>query len=362
MDTTLRSWVPVPQDSHFPIQNLPYGVFRRPDSPAAHIGVAIGNLILDLRVSEAMALLTRLPRQVQAALRRDTLNDFMALGRSAWTATRNSVSRLLSAEEPSLRDDASLRDLVLVPQSAVEMVLPVDIGDYTDFYSSRDHATNVGTMLRGAEHALQPNWLHLPVAYHGRASSIVLSGTDLHRPRGQSKADDAAAPTFGPCRNLDFELEMGFFVGPGNELGRSIPIAAAPEHIFGMVLVNDWSARDIQKWEYIPLGPFLSKNFGTSISPWVVTLDALEPFRVAGPAQDPAPLPYLQTSGPQAFDIQLEVIGGRDVSTWQAHLRLERQTPFTERGLSSLPITRSTVATFNPAICLLRGYDQRSDT
>ncbi len=196
---------------------------------------------------------------------------------------------------------------MLVPQSAVEMVLPVDIGDYSDFYSSREHSTNVGTMLRGAQNALQPNWLHLPVAYHGRASSIVLSGTDLRRPRGQTKADDAAAPTFGPSRNLDFELEMGFFVGPGNELGYPIPIAEASDHIFGLVLVNDWSARDIQKWEYVPLGPFLSKNFGTSISPWVVTLDALQPFRIAGPVQDPAPLAYLQTNGLQAFDIQLEV-------------------------------------------------------
>ena len=187
-DPALRSWVPVPLGSHFPIQNLPYGVFRRPDYPGRHIGVAIGDMILDLRVSEAMALLPSLPAQVQTALRSETLNDFMALGRSAWTATRTLVSHLLSSDEASLRDDASLTDLVLVPQAAAKMVLPVHIGDYTDFYSSRDHATNVGTMLRGAQNALQPNWLHLPVAYHGRASSIVLSGTDLHRPLGSNQS------------------------------------------------------------------------------------------------------------------------------------------------------------------------------
>jgi fumarylacetoacetase len=306
-DPALRSWLPMPADTHFPIQNLPFGVFRRPDQAGRHIGVAIGDMVLDLRVSEAMALLVGLPVQVLAALRSETLNDFLALGRSAWTATRTAVSQLLRSDEASLRDDSSMRDLVLLPQSAVAMVMPVRIGDYTDFYSSREHATNVGTMLRGADNALQPNWLHLPVAYHGRASSIVLSGTDLHRPCGQARADDTAAPTFGPSRNLDFELEMGYLVGPGNELGHPISVAEARDQIFGLVLVNDWSARDIQKWEYVPLGPFLSKNFGTSISPWIVTLDALEPFRVAGPAQDPTPLPYLQTSGPQAFDIQLEV-------------------------------------------------------
>jgi fumarylacetoacetase len=183
----------------------------------------------------------------------------------------------------------------------------VDIGDYTDFYSSREHATNVGTMLRGPENSLMPNWLHLPVAYHGRASSVVVSGTDLYRPMGQAKPPSADAPTFGPSRSLDFELEMGFFIGPGNDLGRPIPIEQAREHIFGMVLVNDWSARDIQAWEYQPLGPFLAKNFGTSISPWVVTLDALEPFRTAGPAQDPQPLPYLRSVGNWAYDIHLEV-------------------------------------------------------
>jgi fumarylacetoacetase len=207
-----------------------------------------------------------------------------------------------------LRDDAALREQALLPMSEAVMQLPADIGDYTDFYSSREHATNVGTMLRGADNALMPNWLHLPVAYHGRASSIVVSGTDVRRPCGQSKPDKDDAPLFGPSRSLDFELEMAVFVGPGNELGTPIPIGQADEQLFGMVLLNDWSARDIQAWEYVPLGPFLAKNFATTISPWVVTLEALEPFRTAGPVQNPTSLPYLQTSGPGAYDIQLEVL------------------------------------------------------
>jgi fumarylacetoacetase len=215
--------------------------------------------------------------------------------------------KLLSADEPALRDNKELRSRAFVAQRDVQMLLPAQIGDYTDFYSSREHATNVGVMFRGKENALMPNWLHLPVGYHGRASSIVISGTDLHRPMGQTKADDAAAPTFGPSKVVDFELEMGFFIGPGNKLGQSIPTSSAMDHIFGMVLVNDWSARDIQKWEYVPLGPFLAKNFGTSISPWIVTMDALEPFRRNGPEQDPPPLPYLQTPQPSAYDINLEV-------------------------------------------------------
>jgi fumarylacetoacetase len=189
----------------------------------------------------------------------------------------------------------------------VEMLLPADIGDYTDFYSSREHATNVGTMLRGADKALQPNWLALPVAYHGRASSVVVSGTDVRRPCGQSKPESAAAPIYGPSRALDFELEMAVFIGPGNELGRPITIALAEEHLFGMVLLNDWSARDIQSWEYVPLGPFLSKNFATSISPWVVPMEALEPFRTAAPLQDPPPLPYLHDEPRTSYDIHLEV-------------------------------------------------------
>ncbi len=301
-DPALRSFVPVAAESHFPIQNLPYGAFRRRAGGAPAVGVAIGEFVLDLSVLEARKLLP-----TADVFARPSLNAFMALGRPAWGRIRETVSRLLRADEPTLRDDAALRQQALVPLTDVEMLLPAEIGDYTDFYSSREHATNVGTMLRGPDNALQPNWLHLPVAYHGRASSVVASGTDLHRPLGQTKPADATAPVFGPSKSVDFELEMGAFVGPGNDLGRPIPIAEAPDHIFGMVLVNDWSARDIQAWEYVPLGPFLAKNFGTSVSPWVVPLAALEPFRTAGPRQDPEPLPYLRSPGDWAFDIELEV-------------------------------------------------------
>jgi fumarylacetoacetase len=302
----LRSFVPVPANSYFPLQNLPYGVFRRPGGEA-HIGVAIGESVLDLAVLAGRGMLDPLGEAATAALRQPTLNAFMALGRSAWRPARALLSRLLSDSEPTLRDNAALRDQTLVPQAEVQMLLPAEIGGYTDFYSSREHASNVGKMFRGADNALLPNWLYLPVAYHGRASSVVGSGTDLRRPKGQFKPPDATSPLYGPTQSLDFELEMGFFVGGGNELGRPIPIGQAAEHIFGMVLVNDWSARDIQAWEYQPLGPFLGKNFGTSISPWVVPMDALDPFRTAGPVQEPGPLPYLRSPGDWAYDIHLEV-------------------------------------------------------
>jgi fumarylacetoacetase len=310
----LKAFIDVDPGSHFPIQNLPYGAFKRRGNLSqargkASIGVAIGDQVLDLSVLEEAGLLSPQSLAGKRVFAEETLNSFMAAGRAAWRETREILTRLLGHNEPTLRDNAKLRDRALVPVSEVQMQLPARIGDYTDFYSSREHSTNVGIMFRGKENALMPNWLHLPVAYHGRASSIVISGTDLRRPCGQSKADDAPAPTFGPSKMLDFELEMGFFVGPGNALGTPIPTSSAREHIFGMVLVNDWSARDIQKWEYQPLGPFLSKNFGTSISPWVVTLDALEPFRTSGPPQtDPQPLPYLRVNEPMAYDIQLEVL------------------------------------------------------
>jgi fumarylacetoacetase len=308
-DPALRSWVDVPPNSPFPIQNLPHGSFRRRSNGEARpcVGVAIGDRILDLTALEHAGLLDLpgLPRRV--VFQSGRLNDFLALGRTTWSAVRSRVSQLLSADEPTLRDDADLLVRTLVAQSDVEMLLPAEIGDYTDFYSSREHATNVGTMLRGADQALMPNWLHLPVAYHGRSSSIILSGTDVRRPCGQYRPPDAPAPLFGPTRSLDFELEVGAIVGPGNALGQPIPIAKAEEHIFGLVLVNDWSARDIQAWEYQPLGPFLAKNFATSMSPWVVPLEALEPFRCPGPPQSPEPLPYLRLGDNTTFDIQLEV-------------------------------------------------------
>jgi fumarylacetoacetase len=301
-----RSFIGTGEESHFPIQNLPYGIFRRAGEHR-RVGVAIGDMVLDLGALEKRGFFADAGLGATPVFQRTSLNWFMSLGRGAWRQVRTIISRLLSADEPRLRDDPELRRIALLPQAAVEMCLPAEIGDYTDFYSSREHATNVGTMFRGKEHALPPNYLWMPIAYHGRASSVVLSGTDLHRPCGQTWRAGAAAPEFGPSRRVDFELELGFLIGPGSALGQPIPVETAAEHIFGLVLVNDWSARDIQQWEYVPLGPFLAKNFGTSVSPWVVTLDALEPFRRLGPVQDPPPLPYLRANGERAFDIHLEV-------------------------------------------------------
>src|SRR5947209_87860 len=299
----LKSFIDVPRESHFPIQNLPFGVFKPRDS-AARVGVAIGERIVDLSVLEEKGHFDF--AQNRQLFLRDSLNPLLALGRPAWRRTREVLQHLLSAEIPTLRDDAALCERVFHRQRDVTMQLPVRIGDYTDFYSSYDHAHNVGTMLRGPENALMPNWKWLPVAYHGRASSVVISGAEVKRPCGQTKTPESSAPGFGPSRSLDFEIETAFFIGPENQLGTSVPIERAEDHIFGMVLMNDWSARDIQTWEYQPLGPFLAKNFCTSISPWVVTLEALEPFRENLAAQDPAPLSYLKGVSDFTFDIQLE--------------------------------------------------------
>jgi fumarylacetoacetase len=307
-DPGLRSFLPVTAESHFPIQNLPFGVFRTNKDETTRVGVAIGEWVLDLVVLAKDHLLDSLKLPGDFFVGQQNLNGFLQQGREAWRQVRERVSQLLRHDATGLRDNVSLRDEALIPMHEVQMVLPAKIENYTDFYSSREHATNVGIMMRGPENALMPNWLHLPVAYHGRASSVVVSGSDFRRPNGQTKADDASAPRFGPSRSLDFELEMGFLVGPGNDLGQPISVQQAPDHVFGVVLVNDWSARDVQKWEYQPLGPFLAKNFVTSISPWVVMLEALEPFRVAGPPQEPQPLPYLQTADDWAFDIRLEVL------------------------------------------------------
>lgn len=296
-----QSFIPVSPESHFPIQNLPYGIFSPAAGGLPRAGIAIGDYILDLAQLEQYGLLET------DFFSQSSLNAFMAAGADVWLAVRAALQHLLDEHTSTLRDNAELRQKLFFPQSQVIMHLPAQIGDYTDFYSSREHATNVGVMFRGPENALMPNWLHLPVAYHGRASSVVISGTDIHRPYGQTIRDGADAPTFGPSRLMDFELEMGFFVGPGNALGHPISVNAAPDHIFGLALVNDWSARDIQKWEYQPLGPFLAKNLATSISPWIVTLAALEPFRCSSPLQAPPPLPYLQSQGDWAYDIHLEV-------------------------------------------------------
>ena len=303
-DPKLKSFVAVARDSHFPIQNLPYGVFTTPANYAPRVGVAIGDLVLDLSVLEQAGLIDVVPGE--RLFNRSTLNAFIERGPEVWRRAREAISELLRAENAKLRDDARLRARAFTSQSAAKMLLPLAIPGYTDFYSSKEHATNVGSMFRDPAHALLPNWSYVPIAYNGRASSIVVSGTPVLRPNGQKKRPDAAQPVFGPSERLDFELETAFVVGVGNALGEPIAVERAPSHVFGMVLMNDWSARDLQQWEYIPLGPFNSKSFATSISPWVVTMDALEPFRVEGPTQNPPPLPYLATSGPQAYDIQLE--------------------------------------------------------
>ncbi|XP_067941722.1 fumarylacetoacetase-like [Watersipora subatra] len=292
------SFVEVPPNCPFTYENLPYGVFSTPSNSQHRIGVAIGAHVLDL--TQVKHLFTGPQLQTkQHVFDEPTLNAFMALGKAAWSEARQAVQTILSVTNRS-------NEVALVPMETVTMHLPAAIGDYTDFYSSKEHATNVGTMFRGPENALMPNWKYLPVGYHGRASSVVVSGTPIRRPNGQTRPNEAEPPVFGPCRLMDFEVEMAFFVGgESNELGSPISVETAGENIFGMVLMNDWSARDIQKWEYVPLGPFLGKSLGTSISPWVVTMEALAPFCVAGPQQDPKPMPYLSHSDPYSFDINL---------------------------------------------------------
>jgi fumarylacetoacetase len=306
MAKSLGSFVEVAPESHFSIQNLPYGIFRPPSGPA-RAGVAIGDFILDLAALEEGGYFRALNFGQRPIFADDSLNAFLALGRPAWRKTREILQHLLAADTASLRDDQALRQRAFHQQKDVLMQLPARIGDYTDFYSSYHHAFNVGTMFRGPENALMPNWKWLPIAYHGRASSIVPSGSAVRRPQGQIKPAEAAAPIFSASRALDFELETAFFIGPPNQLGEPVPIAQAADHIFGLVLMNDWSARDIQTWEYQPLGPFLAKNFCTSISPWVVTLEALEPFRQPLPAQEPPPLEYLRLPNDFTFDIKLDV-------------------------------------------------------
>jgi fumarylacetoacetase len=303
----LRSFVDLAPDCPFPIQNLPYGVFQPPGELHARVGVAIGDKILDLaEIALAGLFDSRDVPDAPEVFAEPALNRFMGLGKRAWSAVRRTISHLLRADEKTLREDPALRSRCLHSQDAVVMCLPAKIGDYTDFYSSRQHATNVGAMFRDPANALPVNWLHLPIGYHGRSSSIVISGMPVRRPMGQTRPDPNGPVCFGPSGMLDFELEIGAFIGPGNALGKPIPITEAEAHLFGVVLLNDWSARDIQRWEYVPLGPFLAKNFMTSISPWVVTFEALAPFRVALPEQDPEPLPYLQAPR-LGYDIHLEV-------------------------------------------------------
>ncbi|MBE2219400.1 MAG: fumarylacetoacetase [Ignavibacteria bacterium] len=303
----MRSFIEVSPESHFPIQNLPYGVFKLKVGSLPVCGTAIGEYVIDLSMLEQKGYFRQTLLGDEKIFSRPSLNAFMAKGREAWKQVRAVLQTALSDENPMFRDDKDLQKIAVIPMKDVVMCLPAEIGDYTDFYSSREHATNVGIMFRGKDNALMPNWLHIPIGYHGRASSIVVSGTNVIRPKGQTKPANSENPVFGPSKLLDFELEMGFFIGPGNQLGETISIEQTYDHIFGMVLVNDWSARDIQTWEYQPLGPFLAKNFATSVSPWIVTMEALEPFKVKGPDQEPVPMEYLRSTGNWSYDINLDV-------------------------------------------------------
>ncbi|WP_036382417.1 fumarylacetoacetase [Muricauda sp. MAR_2010_75] len=288
----------IPENSDFSIHNIPFGIFSTKDR-SLRVGVAVGDHILDLA---AVAELDVFDFNT-AVLEKDTLNEFISLGKEITSRVRKKIQHWLKDDTSALAGKPEL----FVKQSDAQMHMPIQIGDYTDFYSSIEHATNVGKMFRDPENALLPNWKHIPVGYHGRASSIIVSGQPIHRPKGQTLPKDAEAPVFGPTQRLDFELEMGFVCGKDTNLGESVSTAEAEDYIFGLVLFNDWSARDIQKWEYVPLGPFLAKNFASSISPWIVTLEALEPFRVAGPKQEPKVLPYLEYPGEKNYDINLEV-------------------------------------------------------
>ena len=303
-DPSLRSFIEVDATSNFPIQNLPYGVFSAKDGLAPHVAVAIGDCVLDLWELEQEGRLDVGDLGVFAA---PMLNPFMALGPKVWSRTRARISELLRHDNPELRDNDELRRRVLVPMADARLCLPIAVAGYTDFYSSKEHATNVGVMFRGKDNALQPNWLHMPIGYNGRASTVVVSGTKVRRPHGQLKPPNADVPSFGPCKRLDFELEMGVVIGQSSPIGEMLSEKQAEDMIFGFVMLNDWSARDIQQWEYVPLGPFQAKAFATSISPWIVTREALEPFRLRGPAQDPTPLPYLQQAQSNNYDLQLDV-------------------------------------------------------
>lgn len=299
----MNTWLDIASDTDFSIHNLPFGIYST-SRQKPQVGVAIGDQIINVAAVRMHKLLadTSLDPLVFS---QPSLNALIELGKPVTQSLRQRLQALLSDPDSPLR---AVADSVLVPQAEARMHMPVTVGDYTDFYSSEEHATRVGTMFRGAENALPPNWKHLPIAYHGRASSIVVSGTPVHRPQGQMMPPDATQPIFGPTQKLDFELEMAFVVGKDTTLGQPISVAEAEDHIFGMLLFNDWSARDIQQWEYQPLGPFLGKNFASSVSPWVVPLEALHDFRVAGPKQSPELLPYLQTRSDRNFDIQLEVV------------------------------------------------------
>jgi fumarylacetoacetase len=304
-NTNRKSWIEVPANSDFPIQNIPFGVFITKDDVIT-IGTRIGDCAIDMGALQQLNYFEGI-ELTDDMFMQDTLNDFISDGKKTWRLVRNRLAELFDETNPKLRDNKEHKDLIIFNVKDIEMQLPVLIGDYTDFYSSKEHATNVGKMFRDPENALLPNWLYVPVGYHGRSSTIIPSGIPVNRPMGQTLPNGETTPVFGASRLVDFELETAFITTDANIMGENIPISEAEDYIFGMVLMNDWSARDIQKWEYVPLGPFLAKNFATSISPWIITMDALYPFRTKGPKQDPAPFPYLQQKGKNNFDIHLEV-------------------------------------------------------
>tara|TARA_B100000678_G_C18224238_1_gene508192 strand:+ start:2390 stop:3625 length:1236 start_codon:yes stop_codon:yes gene_type:complete len=297
----METWIDIPKNSDFSIHNIPFGIFSTKDSKK-RVGTAIGDMILDLKLSSDLGVFDNLTFDYNV-FENEYLNDFISLGKSITNNVRLIIQKELSDSSSVLRNQSNL----LINQSDVEMHLPLKIGDYTDFYSSIEHATNIGSMFRDPSNPLLPNWKHIPVGYHGRVSSIVVSGIDIYRPKGQVLLPDKKTPSFQLSSRVDFELEMGFVIGKNSNLGESISTSEAEDYIFGKVLFNDWSARDIQKWEYVPLGPFLGKSFASSMSPWVVTLEALDLFRIDGPEQNPKVLPYLQYKGLKNYDINLEV-------------------------------------------------------
>lgn len=304
-DISYSSWLDVSTDSDFPIQNLPYGIIK--SDKGIRAASRIGDYAIDLLELYELNYFSDIKGVSRELFATDSLNNFIAMGKEFWVAFRLRLFELFEQSNPTLRDNKIHSDSIVIPIQNLKVLLPVKIGDYTDFYSSIEHATNVGTMFRDPDNALLPNWRHLPVGYHGRSSSIIVSGTNVYRPKGQIKPDNQENPIFAASRLLDFELEMAFITGKENELGEVVSVHQADEYIFGLVLFNDLSARDIQKWEYVPLGPFLSKSFGSVVSPWIVSMEALEPFKTKGPLQEPEVLPYLKTTGEKNYDIQLEV-------------------------------------------------------
>ena len=334
----MHSWLKVPADSDFSIHNIPFGIFSTGDDsprPASRIG----DTIVDLSVLADFGYFDDLDIDDLSVFYQPYLNDFITLGKPITNRVRNRLIELFGESNHDLQDNSEVLDIGMFRVEDITMHMPVKVGNYTDFYASEQHAFNLGVMFRDPENALLPNWKHIPVGYHGRASSIVISGTPIYRPKGQTKTEEQEAPAFGPTRQLDFELEMGFIIGRSSALGDSIKIADTEDYIFGLVLFNDLSARDIQKWEYVPLGPFLSKNFGSVISPWIVTLEALEPFRVSGPEQIPQVLPYLHYKGKRHFDVNLEIhidTGNSELRTQNSELRTQNSKLISTSNLKYL--------------------------